>query len=283
MIKRSEFQQIKRNPEMLHISKDSKFFFSEKEAIEYQKTINGSSKIDQWQMILDDATTEELAKRSEEIEQLIETRKQEQIAEYGKVFMNEAQENLLRDVYKTSVDVWSVSFVSLKSSQELISEGTEYGTYDDEINGATPVVVKSNIIEEKTFEKEGIEITMIVHADDRPNMSKMMRVTYKDANGEPVSYNCYPDVLEGKKYGTVNAQFEYVKATIRFDEAIAKAYLRKIKDFFETHKLVSVSGVSIEAGYSSRYLSLIIEGAKPITKNVSDAVLKVLKKYGMPS
>lgn len=283
MIKRSEFQQIKRNPEILHISKDSKFFFSEKEAIEYQSTINGSSKIDQWQMILDDATTEELTKRSEEIERLIETRKQEQIAEFGKVLMNEAQENLLRDVYKTSIDVYSVSFVSLKSPEELISEGTEYGTYDDEINGATPVFVKSNIIEEKTFKKDGIEISMIVHADGRPNMKKMMRVTYRDVNDEPISYNCYPDVLEGKNYGIVNTQFEYVKATIRFDEAIAKAYLRKIKDFFETHKLVSVSGVSLEAGYSSRYLSLILEGAKPITKNVSEAVLRVLKKYGLQS
>lgn len=281
MIKRSEFDKIKKNPETLGISKDSKFFFSEQDAIEYQKTIKGSSKIDQWQMLIDNATTEELAERSEEIERTIEARKQEQIKEYGKVLMNDAQEELLRNVYSKSMDVWSVSFVSLKTSSELIASATEYGTYDDEINGATPVVIRSNVIEEKTFKDNNIEITMIVYANGLPNMKRMMRVFYRDANGEPVSFSCYPDVLESKTYGTVKAQFEYIKASIRFDEAYANACFRTIKEFFETHKLVSVSGVSIEAGYSSRYLSLILEGAKPITKNVAEAVVRVLKKYGL--
>jgi hypothetical protein len=222
MIKRSEFQQIRKNPEMLHVSKDSKFFLSEKEAIEYQKTIKGISKIDQWQMILDDATPEELAKISAEIEQLIENRKQEQINEYGKVLMNEAQENLLRKVYSSSVDVWSVSFISLKSTEERIYEDTDFGTYDDEINGATPVVVKSKAIEEKTFEKEGIQITMIIHPDERPNMSRMMRVLYTDKKGYPVGFSCYPDVSEGKQYGTLHDQFEYAKVTVKFNEAIEK-------------------------------------------------------------
>lgn len=281
MIKRSEFEKIKKNPEILSIPKDSKFFFSEQDAIEYQKTIKGSSKIDQWQMIIDDATTEELAERSKEIDRKIEATKQAQVKEYGKVLMNDAQEELLREVYSKSIDVWSVSFVSLKSSEELLASATEYGTYDDEINGATPVVVRSNVVEEKTFKENNIEITMIVYANGLPNMKRMMRVLYRDANGEPVSFSCYPDVIEGKTYGTVKTQFEYIKASIHFDEVYANACLRTIKEFFETHKLVSVSGVSLEAGYSSRYLSLILEGAKPITKNVAEAVTRVLKKYGL--
>lgn len=131
-INRSELKKIEKET-------SKKFFYSESEAFKYKNSLgNIVAKIDQWQIILDDANDDELAERSKEIEQLIESRKQEQIAQFGKVLMNESQENLLRKVYKTSVDAWSVSIVSEKTPEEFYSKGYEVPMIDDEVDGWIP-------------------------------------------------------------------------------------------------------------------------------------------------
>lgn len=140
--KRSEFNKIKANPNILHIPKETKFFLNEVDANNYKKTIKGTSTKHQWLMVLDDATEKEKKEIVKNLNASVEKTKQEQIKDYGKVLMNKHQEKLIYDVYSGSVDVWSVSFISHKTPQESIDEGTEYGTYDDEINGATPVMRK---------------------------------------------------------------------------------------------------------------------------------------------
>lgn len=145
---------------------------------------------------------------------------------------------------------------------------------------SSPIVLKSEMFEEKTFQQNGIEIKMTINKDGSVDLDKMMIVNYTDSNGEPAIIEIFPDVIEGKQFGTVKAQFDLVQATINFDEAVANVYLVKIKEFFKTHELISVSGISLESGFSSRYLSLIISGEKRLTKNVYSKVIPTLKKYG---
>jgi hypothetical protein len=42
--------------------------------------------------------------------------------------------------YYTSEDAWQVVIVSTKTPEDFYKEGWSYGTYDDELNGATPLV-----------------------------------------------------------------------------------------------------------------------------------------------
>lgn len=141
MILRSQFSQIEADPTVLHIPSRSKFFYSEQDTLNYQKSLgNKTTKIDQWQLQLDNMSEQEIAERSAYIETKIAEREAEQIAQYGKVLMNDAQRQLLRDGYGNSVDIWSVSIVSDETPEEFYKEGSEMTfLYDDEINGATPV------------------------------------------------------------------------------------------------------------------------------------------------
>jgi hypothetical protein len=132
----------------------------------------------------------------------------------------------------------------------------------------------------KTIEKDSIKIELELNSDATVNLNRMMHVQYADDSGEIVEFDAYPDVVEGKKYGTIQAQFDYIGAIIRFDTAYAKATLKQIKQFFKERPNLSVSGISQEAGFSSRYLSFILEGDKPVTKNVVEKLQPVLLRYG---
>lgn len=274
MIKRSKFKSIIQNPTLLHISADSKFFFSEEEAKKYQSSIKGQSKIDQWCLHLDDATDEELKQRLLDAENSIKEREDEQMQQFGNIFINDSQKKLIRS-YADKKDVWSVSFISNKTSNESLLEGTDFGTYDDEVNGATPVLTNVEFTKEETFEQDGVKITVITK-DNKPNTKRFMRVFYLDDEGSPESFSCLPD----SSNLSINHQFDYVKSIINFDKAYAGAMLKNFVDFFEKRKLVSPSGISKEAGFSSRYLPLIIKEEKPITKNAVKKILPILRKYG---
>lgn len=70
---------------------------------------------------------------------------------------------------------------------------------------------------EKTIERSGIKITLDLNADESVNIKKMMIVEY-DGKSEKM----YPDVAEGKKFGTIAAQFGLASANKKLDEAIAQ-------------------------------------------------------------
>jgi hypothetical protein len=70
----------------------------------------------------------------------------------------------------------------------------------------------------ETIEKDGISITMYLNADRTVDLKKMMTVKYI-YKGQPAETKMYPDVSEGKKYGTIQDQFDLVKAVIRFDQS----------------------------------------------------------------
>lgn len=123
MIKRSELKNLENS--------NVKYFYSEKEAQSYQRTLgNVISKIDQWQLKLDDATTEELEERKIYVERLISERPD----------ANEAQKDLLRQVYYTSDDIYSVTIVSTKTPKEFYHNSLGVLVYDDEINGASVAI-----------------------------------------------------------------------------------------------------------------------------------------------
>jgi hypothetical protein len=126
MILRSELNKIITNPTLLHIPMNSKFFYSESEAIEYRRTLKGTSKIDQWMLKLDDMDEDEKKQRIEDIEKLITQRPN----------ANDAQRKLLRDVYYSSVDFYSVSLISELSEKDFHKNELSVLVYDDEINGA---------------------------------------------------------------------------------------------------------------------------------------------------
>lgn len=58
----------------------------------------------------------------------------------------------------------------------------------------------------------------------------------------------------------------------------------ELKQFFETHKAVSIAVVSSEAGYSARsnYIRKLLEtgGKDEIPAQLANRLLPVLKKYG---
>ena len=132
----------------------------------------------------------------------------------------------------------------------------------------------------KTITKGSIKIALELNADETVNLNSMMHIEYADDSGDTVQFDAYPDVLEGKNYGTINHQFDYINAIVNFDNTYAKATLKNIKKFLDERKQISVSGLSLEAGFSSRYLSFILSGEKPVTKNVVEKLLPVMIKYG---
>ena len=132
----------------------------------------------------------------------------------------------------------------------------------------------------KTITKDNIKIALDINADETVNLHSMMHVEYADDAGDIVQFDAYPDVLEGKNFGTINHQFDYINSVIKFDNTYANATLKNIKEFLENRKQISVSGLSLEAGFSSRYLSFILSGEKPVTKNLIEKLLPVMLKYG---
>lgn len=56
----------------------------------------------------------------------------------------------------------------------------------------------------------------------------------------------------------------------------------QLKGFFNERPLLSVSGISMEAGFSSRYLALILDPNKPnkLNENVKNKLLPVMQRYG---
>jgi hypothetical protein len=120
------------------LAQKNRYFTSEKEANAYYSSLgNVVKKIDQWLMVLDDATSEELASRKAYIDGLIKERQPSKTVKYG---INKAQEKLMRDVYYTQQDVYEVVLVSPLTPREFFYPADEIiGTYDDEVNGATPV------------------------------------------------------------------------------------------------------------------------------------------------
>jgi hypothetical protein len=54
----------------------------------------------------------------------------------------------------------------------------------------------------------------------------------------------------------------------------------ELNKFFAERPSVSVAGIAKEAGYSGRYLQMILDGDRPITDSASDKLKPIIKKYG---
>lgn len=57
-------------------------------------------------------------------------------------------------------------------------------------------------------------------------------------------------------------------------------YLSDLKKFFKERPTLSISGISKEAGASSRMLSLVLDGDRRLTEGFSERLEPVLIKYG---
>lgn len=64
----------------------------------------------------------------------------------------------------------------------------------------------------ETIEKDGISITLYLNADRSVDLKKKMMVKYVHQGAMQIK-EIYPDA------GTIDHQFEYVKTSIKFDQA----------------------------------------------------------------
>lgn len=134
MIKRSNFKEIQVNPAILHLPADRnvQFFLTEREA--YERCPAGyRAVVTQWDMILDDATNEELADLKQAAEDRIISAEQESINKYGKNYVNSAQRELIRKLYN-HVEVYSCWYESVEECEKNIRKGMRFNTFGDEVN-----------------------------------------------------------------------------------------------------------------------------------------------------
>lgn len=214
MIKRSEFEQIKKNPTVLHLGIDTKFFNTEAEAISYKNSLSVLAKMDQWALVLDDVSEEEALLLKAEKEASIEAAKEKSIAEFGKNYLNASTENFLRSLWNHK-DIWSVTVVGVQSDGELLEQGAEYGTYDDEINGATAVDKPTVNTAETRIERDGIAITMMVDKQGMPIQDRMMRIQWIDKDGYPQGLSTFPDWPDEQKENLIDIQLDKAISLIK--------------------------------------------------------------------
>ena len=134
-------------------------------------------------------------------------------------------------------------------------------------------------MEKKTVTEGNITITYQERSPGKMNINRMMHIEYVE-NGEIVEYDAYPAMPEASNQKLVDWQFSYVKALMRFDKVEAKAFIAMLKEFLKERPQLSPSAISLEAGFSSRYLSFILDGEKSVTRNVVDKLRPVMLRYG---
>lgn len=134
MIKRSTFKEIQANPAILHLPADRnvQFFFNEREA--YERCPSGYSPVvHQWDMILDDATEEELSELRQIAEGRIRTAEQECIDKHGVSYVNDAQKELIRRLYN-HVEVYSCWYKSDEERDKDLCDGMRFNTFGEEVD-----------------------------------------------------------------------------------------------------------------------------------------------------
>ena len=55
---------------------------------------------------------------------------------------------------------------------------------------------------------------------------------------------------------------------------------QELKQFFAERKAVTVSGIAKEAGYTGRYLQMILDGDKPLSDKAREKLVPILHFYG---
>ncbi|MCS2366469.1 hypothetical protein NXW45_08825 [Bacteroides caccae] len=134
MIARSNFIEIQANPAILHLpaNRNVQFFFNEKEAYD-RCPLGYRAIVAQWDMILDDATEEELAALRQIAEERIMTAEQESIDKHGTNYVNDAQRELIRRLYN-HVEVYSCWYKSEEECEKDLYKGMRFNTFGDEVD-----------------------------------------------------------------------------------------------------------------------------------------------------
>lgn len=56
--------------------------------------------------------------------------------------------------------------------------------------------------------------------------------------------------------------------------------LQQLKDFLKERPSINIAGIAREAGFSGRYLTMILDGDRPLSDNAKHKLKNVLVKYG---
>ena len=120
------------------ITSDMNLFYSRAEAGVFASKTGMHCRIDQVQVILDDATENELIERKDYLIDSFAERKIE-IERYNNAQHAEKMLEYYLNIYENSKDAWVVNILCTKEEwTKYIEEGIDYGgLYDDEINGWT--------------------------------------------------------------------------------------------------------------------------------------------------